>query len=336
MGFTKLDSGILQSSIMAEPSDTFKVFIAILASCGPDGISKVSSTYLAAACYFPLDVVDTALAVLEAPDPRSRSLVDDGRRIRRVDGGYLVINYEKYRGFTPQEGDPNSPGALRTRRWREKKKRHGDAQASHACHKGVTDLPKKEGCDVTDSPVVTHGDVTGVTSASASSSASSSPKGKSAEKGRPDLPYIEKVSEIFSRANYNFDDRTIIYIANLCAEFPELDHEAELKSKMAWWVNHPITPKSNVCLQVRNWFLIARERLEERRAHTRVGQAGRQPMKESGSDAEEYREFLAAYAKAHNIAVEDIDLFKVPDVRQFRLLKAKNPAVLKALIGGEK
>ena len=120
MGFTKLDSGILQSSIMAEPSETFKVFIAILASCGPDGIAKVSSTYLAAACYFPLEVVDTAIAVLEAPDPRSRSLADDGRRICRVDGGYFVTNYEKYRGFTPQEGDPNSPGALRIRRWREK------------------------------------------------------------------------------------------------------------------------------------------------------------------------------------------------------------------------
>lgn len=213
MGFTKLDAGILQSSIMAEPPETFKVFIAVLASCGPDGIAKVSSTYLAAACYFPLEVVDRALTTLEAPDPRSRSLADDGRRICRVDGGYFVVNYEKYRGFSPNEGDPNSPGALRTRKWREGKKRH---EASQGLSQGVTDPSENEGCDVTDSPVVTHGDVTGVTSASASSSASSR-KGKSAEKGSAGLPYLEKVSAIFSRANYNFDDRTIIYVADLCA-----------------------------------------------------------------------------------------------------------------------
>lgn len=121
MGFTKLDQGILQSSIMAEPPEVFKVFVAILASTGPDGIARVSSTFLAAACFFPLDAVDKALLILESPDPRSRSLNDDGRRIRRVDGGYFVINYEKYRSFCPQPGDPESPGAIRTRRWREKK-----------------------------------------------------------------------------------------------------------------------------------------------------------------------------------------------------------------------
>lgn len=121
MGFTKLDGGLLQSSIMAAPFETFKTFIAILASTGPDGIARVSSTFLSAACYLPIAKVDKALAALEAPDPRSRSLNDDGRRIRRVDGGYFVINYEKYRAFTPQAGDPSSPGAARTRRWREKR-----------------------------------------------------------------------------------------------------------------------------------------------------------------------------------------------------------------------
>lgn len=149
MGFTKLDSNIIQSSIMSEPAVVFKVWIALLASTGPDGIARVSSTFLSSACYLGLDAVDRALGILEAPDARSRSLSEEGRRVRRVDGGYFIVNYEKYRGFTPQEGDPNSSGALRTRRWRERKIQ-----------------------SVTGSPVVTDGDVTGVTSASASSSAS--------------------------------------------------------------------------------------------------------------------------------------------------------------------
>ena len=147
MGFTKLDEGILQSSIMAEAPATFKVWIAILASCNYDGVARVSSVFLSSACHLSLAITDRAIEALSNPDPRSRSLIDDGRRIRRVDGGYFVINYEKYRAFTPNDGDPNSPGALRTRRWRERK-----------------------GQDVTNPPVVTHGDACDVTSASASSS----------------------------------------------------------------------------------------------------------------------------------------------------------------------
>jgi hypothetical protein len=147
MGFTKLDEGILRSSIMAEPAETFKAFIAILASTDPDGIARISSTFLAGACYLPIEIVDKAIETLEAPDPRSRTLGDEGRRIHRVDGGYLVINYQKYREFSPNEGNPDSPGAIRSRRWREKKQKN-----------------------VTEPREVTGRDVTGVTSASASAS----------------------------------------------------------------------------------------------------------------------------------------------------------------------
>ena len=99
MGFTKLHERLVQSSIMAEDPKTFKIFIALLASCGPDGIAQVSSTFLSAACYMPIEDIDNALAILEAPDKRSRSLDEEGRRIKRVDGGYFIINYKKYRGF---------------------------------------------------------------------------------------------------------------------------------------------------------------------------------------------------------------------------------------------
>ena len=131
MGFTKLDGNLLQSSIMAEPSETFKVFITILASTGPDGIARVSSTFLAAACYLPIGIIDEALLSLEAPDPRSRSLNDDGRRIKRVDGGYFVVNYEKYRSFTYSDKSE----AARKREYR-KKLREGDIMGHHGTSPG--------------------------------------------------------------------------------------------------------------------------------------------------------------------------------------------------------
>lgn len=99
MGFTKLDEGILRSSIMAEDAETFKVWIAFLASCGPDGIARVSAVFLSSVCHLPLEIVHKATARLEAPDPESRSGAEEGRRIIRIDGGWFIVNFEKYRSF---------------------------------------------------------------------------------------------------------------------------------------------------------------------------------------------------------------------------------------------
>lgn len=118
MGFTKLDSGILQSSIMAENSDVFKVWIAFLASCNQDGIAEVSAIFISSVCHLPIDTVKKAIERLSLPDDTSRSLNDDGRRLRRIDGGYEVINYLKYREFTYS----TSRKAINQRKYRNKKK----------------------------------------------------------------------------------------------------------------------------------------------------------------------------------------------------------------------
>ncbi len=115
MGFTKLDEGILQSSIMAESSDTFKVWIAFLASCGSDGVARVSSLFVSSVCHLSIDIVDKAISILESIDPRSRSINEDGKRLVRVDGGYRVVNYEKYRGWTYSQ----TPEAKRQRKHRD-------------------------------------------------------------------------------------------------------------------------------------------------------------------------------------------------------------------------
>ena len=100
---------------MAEPAETFKVWIAILASCDADGIARVSSVFLSSVCHLDLGVIDTAILTLEGPDSRSRSTNDDGRRIRRIDGGFEVINYNKYREFSYSK----KSAAIRQRKSRE-------------------------------------------------------------------------------------------------------------------------------------------------------------------------------------------------------------------------
>lgn len=103
MGFTKLDEGILQSSVMAEDSDTFKVWISLLAACRDDGIARVSPVYLASVCHLSIETVAKSLGKLKKPDPYSRTKDSDGIRVREVDGGFEVVNYLKYRARSVSE-----------------------------------------------------------------------------------------------------------------------------------------------------------------------------------------------------------------------------------------
>ncbi len=56
-----------------------------------------------------------ALARLGEPEPQSRSQAFDGRRLVRVDGGFIVLNFINYR-------EKDSTTAERSRRWRERQK----------------------------------------------------------------------------------------------------------------------------------------------------------------------------------------------------------------------
>jgi len=57
-----------------------------------------------------------ALERLGEPDPESRSQAFDGRRLVRVEGGYLALNYQRYR-------DKDHTAAARQRRYRARQKR---------------------------------------------------------------------------------------------------------------------------------------------------------------------------------------------------------------------
>jgi hypothetical protein len=82
---------------MAEDDSTFKVWIILLATCKEDGISKVSVPYIARICNKSKDEIRRCLNILESPDTDSRSTNDEGKRIQKVDGGFRIINYWKYR-----------------------------------------------------------------------------------------------------------------------------------------------------------------------------------------------------------------------------------------------
>ena len=119
-GFTKLVSDILTSSIWQCDNATRIVWIALLALKDKDGFVSASLPGLAHAARVTRAECETAIATFEAPDPDSRTPDNDGRRIEKVPGGWLVLNHFLYRERLSD--DPETAQAReRMRRFRDRR-----------------------------------------------------------------------------------------------------------------------------------------------------------------------------------------------------------------------
>lgn len=100
-GFTLLWSKILHSSLwVKESKETRLVWITLLALKNSKGVIQSSVVGLADAAKVTTDECREALKVLLSPDPDDTSGVEEGRRIREVEGGWQIINNDKYRFST--------------------------------------------------------------------------------------------------------------------------------------------------------------------------------------------------------------------------------------------
>lgn len=96
-GFTKLFTSITSSSIWNEDDKTRIVWITMLAIAEADGVVRASIGGLAHVARVTREDCEKALQILQSPDPDSRSPEHEGRRIQKVDGGFFLLNYGKYR-----------------------------------------------------------------------------------------------------------------------------------------------------------------------------------------------------------------------------------------------
>jgi hypothetical protein len=102
-GFVKLQSSILQSTVWQEPDHIRILWITMLALKGHDGVVEASIPGLADAARITLEECENGLNRLTSPDKYSRTKAHEGRRIEEIDGGWLILNHEKYRGDTSTE-----------------------------------------------------------------------------------------------------------------------------------------------------------------------------------------------------------------------------------------
>lgn len=140
MAFVKLDCGILNSTLWVE-RESRDIFITALLMAQPFEVKepmeqlevgeiKPTGFVVPPGWYGFVEaagpgIVRRALADMKdgmkalrklgEPDSESRSSEFDGRRLVRVNGGYIVLNYMKYR-------DKDATSAVRSARYRERKK----------------------------------------------------------------------------------------------------------------------------------------------------------------------------------------------------------------------
>lgn len=103
-GFTKLFNSIIASSIWSEDDKTRLMWITMLASADPAGYVSGSIPGMAAMARMSLQEAEKSIVALCTPDPYSRSKEYEGRRLTEVEGGWLILNYLKYR----QPRDPET------------------------------------------------------------------------------------------------------------------------------------------------------------------------------------------------------------------------------------
>lgn len=101
--FTKLFSSITESTVWCEPANTRLVWITMLAMADRMGRVWASVPGLANRARVPVDDCRTALETFLMPDRDSRTSDHEGRRIEPIDGGWRLLNYQKYRDMRDAE-----------------------------------------------------------------------------------------------------------------------------------------------------------------------------------------------------------------------------------------
>ena len=96
MSFVKLYGSIIHSSIWSEPDHVRIVWLTMLAMSTYQGVVEASVGGIAHAARVSMDHAKEALARLQGPDPDSRDGTT-GERIRKVAGGWEIINHNRYR-----------------------------------------------------------------------------------------------------------------------------------------------------------------------------------------------------------------------------------------------
>ena len=101
--FTKLFSSITESTIWTENDPTRIIWITMMAMADRRGRVWASIPGLANRARASVEDVEAALSKFLSPDKYSRTTEHEGRRIEQIEGGWRLLNHEKYRAIRDEE-----------------------------------------------------------------------------------------------------------------------------------------------------------------------------------------------------------------------------------------
>jgi RNA polymerase-interacting CarD/CdnL/TRCF family regulator len=102
--YNKLFTKILDSSIWTESATTRIVWLTFIAAMDETGFVPFASVKnVAHRAVVSAEEAEAAVTCLESPDIDSSDPENEGRRIERVTGGWIVLNAEKYRAIATRE-----------------------------------------------------------------------------------------------------------------------------------------------------------------------------------------------------------------------------------------
>lgn len=142
VGFSKLFADIIHSTVWREPMHVKVVWITMLAMSDRHGQVLASIPGLADSAKVSMDECLEALQVFLSPDEYSRTKDYEGRRIAEIDGGWLLLNYEKFRERRDDE-EQRIQTRERVRRFREKAKAVSNVVTENVTETQSNDIQKQ-------------------------------------------------------------------------------------------------------------------------------------------------------------------------------------------------
>lgn len=113
-GFTLFHAKMLESSVWLKHSkETRLVWVTMLIMKDADGVVRAPDIGIAYRARVTPEECKKALKELSSPDEDTMTQEHEGRRVIRVDDGWLILNHEKYRRGT----------TIQREKWREQKAR---------------------------------------------------------------------------------------------------------------------------------------------------------------------------------------------------------------------
>lgn len=129
MSFVKLFATLTDSSVWDLPDNVRVIWITMLAMANSRGRVHAAITGVANRSRKTVAEVEEALRVFTSPDPHSRTKEHDGRRVAPIDGGWVILNYEKHRAAKNAESVRESKRAYAARRRADESANLNDSSA---------------------------------------------------------------------------------------------------------------------------------------------------------------------------------------------------------------